>query len=107
MVGLSLTVSIDGLEVHHTPGATITLGCDEHPGAPLHGGVDRDTFKDTKADIPLQPYLDLCSPVCRHRSRSVNCDRSGILIHKAVESKGGGTAIHEGEWLHLAPVEGT
>ena len=82
MVGLSLTVSIDGLEVHHTPGATITLGCDEHPGAPLHKGVDRDTFEDTKAYITLQPCLDLGSPVCKHSSRSMNGDGSCLLIHK-------------------------
>ena len=104
VVGLPGTVGVDRLEVHHSPGAAITLGGDEHPGAPEHRGVDRDTLNHPQAYVTIKTSLDLFSPVNWDSCRGVDGDRSGSLIYKQTER---GTVIHEGEWLLLAVVERT
>ena len=53
MVGLAWTVGINRLEVYNSSWGPVMLWLDEHARAPFHRIVDRNTFEDTKANIPI------------------------------------------------------
>ena len=84
MVGLAWTVSVsmDRLEVYNSSWSSVMLLLNKHVRAPFYRIIDRNTFKDTKANVTLQALLDLFLPVYWNGGWREGSYRFCILIHK-------------------------
>ena len=102
MVGLTGSMSIDGLEIHHPAGVTIGLRGDHHPVLPDGGLIEGHPPDHPQPLVPVQPRLHRVTPVESNLSRLVSSIGLSFRINMQTDRW---TVIKQGQLLSLAHVK--
>lgn len=101
-MGLPGALVINLLEINNSSRGPIMLRRNMHSAAPSCGGINRYSFQDPEANIPVKTSFDLGLPMSRNRCRAMHSYRCCLFVNKKPEWW---SILHKGEGLMFTRVE--